>query len=164
MYAYLTCQSDIGYAITTLSKFSCAPGIYHYKLLSMVSKYLQVTAHWGIRFIRSKPLTLSLSEDDCKWGFFPTTSYDIPDDPTLKELFNVDINTNKLVGFVDATHANDLRKRQSTTRVVFTLWEMHLCTNPKHNLSLQVVIQKLSLLPHIGLQRLHVMFKCYWNN
>ena len=29
MYAYITCCPDIGYAITTLSKFSCAPGIYH---------------------------------------------------------------------------------------------------------------------------------------
>ena len=109
MYAYITCRPDIGYAITTLSKFSCAPGLYHYKLLRMVAKYLQVTAHWGIWFKRSKPLTLS--EDDYKRGFFPTTLYDIPDDPTLQDLFNVDINTNKLVGFVDAAHANDLRKR-----------------------------------------------------
>merc|ERR1739837_56365 len=52
--------------------------------------------------------------------FFPTTLYDIPDDPTLQDLFNVDINTNKLVGFVDAAHVNDLRKRRSTTGVVFT--------------------------------------------
>ena len=51
---------------------------------------------------------------------FPTTSYDIPDDPTLKDLFNVDINTNKLVSFLDAAHANDLRKRWSTTGVDFT--------------------------------------------
>ena len=63
---------------------------------------------------------MTLSEDDYKQGFFPTTSYDIPDDPTLKDLFNVDINTNKLVGFVDAAHANDLRKRRSTTGLVFT--------------------------------------------
>ena len=84
----------------------------------MVAKYLQVTSHQGIRFKRSKPLTLS--EDDYKQGFFPTTSYDIPNDPTLKELFNVDINTNKLVGFVNAAHANDLCKHQSTTGVGFT--------------------------------------------
>ena len=33
MYAYITCCPDIGYSITTLSKFSCAPAEYHYKLL-----------------------------------------------------------------------------------------------------------------------------------
>ena len=59
MYAYITCCPDIGYVITTLSNFSCAPSIYHYKLLQMVAKYLHVTAHWGICFKRSKPLTLS---------------------------------------------------------------------------------------------------------
>ena len=84
----------------------------------MVAKYLQVTFHWGICYKRSKPLTLS--EDDFKQGFFPTTSYDIPNDPTLKELFNVDINTNELVGFVNTAYDNKLRKCQSTTGVVFT--------------------------------------------
>ena len=31
MYAYITCRPDIGYAITTLSKFSSAPSAFHYK-------------------------------------------------------------------------------------------------------------------------------------
>ena len=84
----------------------------------MVAKYLQMTAHWEIRFKRPKPL--HLTEKDYERGFFHTTSYNIPNDPTLKEPFKVDINTSKLVGFVDAAHANDLRKRQSTTGVVFT--------------------------------------------
>ena len=38
----------------------------------------------------------------------------------MEELFNVDITTNKLVGFCDAAHANNLQNRQSTTAVVFT--------------------------------------------
>ena len=84
----------------------------------MVAKYLQMTAHWEIRFKRPKPL--HLTEKDYERGFFHTTSYNIPNDPTLKEPFKVDINTSKLVGFVDAAHANDLRKRRSTTGVVFT--------------------------------------------
>ena len=29
MYAYITCRPDISYAVTTLSKFSCAPSEYH---------------------------------------------------------------------------------------------------------------------------------------
>ena len=65
----------------------------------MVAKYLQMTAHWEIRFKHSKPLPLT--EKDYERGFFCTTSYNIPVDPTLKETFNVDINSNKIVGFVD---------------------------------------------------------------
>ena len=45
MYAYITCLPDIRFTITTLSKFSCAPGSYHYKLLRMVAKYLQATSY-----------------------------------------------------------------------------------------------------------------------
>ena len=89
------------------------------QIITNGSKVSRSYCSLGYWFKHSKPLTLS--EDDYKQGFFPTTSYDIPDDPTLKELFNIDINTNKLVGFVDAAHANDLRKHWSTTRVVFTL-------------------------------------------
>ena len=106
MYAYVTCCPDIDYSVTTLSKFSCAPSEYHYKLLRMIAKYLQMTAHWEIRFKQSKPLPLT--EKDYEQGFFRTTSYNIPVDPTLQKTFNVDINSNKLVGFVDAAHANDL--------------------------------------------------------
>ena len=40
MYAYITCRCDIGYAVTTLSKFSTSPSPYHYKLLKGVAKYL----------------------------------------------------------------------------------------------------------------------------
>ena len=86
----------------------------------MIAKYLQVTAHWGIQFKQSKPLSLTEKDYTKEGGFFHTTSYNIPDDPTLKETFNVDINTSKLVGFVDAAHANDLCKQCSTTVVVFT--------------------------------------------
>ena len=56
MYAYITCRPDIGYAITTLSKFSCAPTAYHYKLLKGVVKYLRSTIDWGVRFRRTKRL------------------------------------------------------------------------------------------------------------
>ena len=77
----------------------------------------------GICFKHSKPLSLT-DEDYSKEGrFFQTTSYNIPEDPTLKEVFNVDINTSKLVGFVDAAYANDLCKHYSTTGVIFTFME-----------------------------------------
>ena len=43
MYVYITCRCDIGYAVTTLSKFSSAPTEYHYTLLKGVAIYLQNT-------------------------------------------------------------------------------------------------------------------------
>ena len=36
-YAYMTCRCDIGYAVTTLSKFSTSPSEFHYKLLKTVT-------------------------------------------------------------------------------------------------------------------------------
>ena len=43
MYEYVTCQPDIGYAITTMSKFFTKPSEYHYELLKGIAKYLQET-------------------------------------------------------------------------------------------------------------------------
>jgi hypothetical protein len=57
MYVYITCQPDIGYAITSLSKFSSAPAVFHYKLLQGVAKYLRSTMHWGIRYKCPKRLS-----------------------------------------------------------------------------------------------------------
>lgn len=84
----------------------------------MVAKYLQATSYWGIRYKRSK--SLHISEDDYKQGFFPNFSYEIPPNPTLKAFFDVNINTNKIIGFVDAAYAYELHKQRSTTGVIFT--------------------------------------------
>lgn len=51
---------------------------------------------------------MDLTANDCKNGFFPTTKYNIPGNPILIEMFKVKIDINKLVGFVDSTHANDI--------------------------------------------------------
>lgn len=110
MYAYITCRPDIGYSVTTLSKFSCAPSAYHYQLLKGVAKYLQSTINRGIRFHRSRPLEHPEFESS-KW-------YRIPDDNGFSERIN--INHPKLIGFVDAAHENDLRCRRSTTGLIFT--------------------------------------------
>ena len=56
MYAYITCRPDIGYAITTLLKFSSAPSAYHYRLLKGAAKYLRSTIHYGVRFRRKSSL------------------------------------------------------------------------------------------------------------
>ena len=117
MYAYMTYRLDVGYAVTTLSKFSSTPSMYHYKLLKCLAQYLHASVHWGIRFKRTKPL--QLLDANYEKEFFQNTKYDVPNEPEMEELFNADITTNKLIGFCDATHANDLRNCCSTTAVVF---------------------------------------------
>ena len=97
MYSYITCRPDIGYAVTTLSKFSSAPTDYHYKLLKGVSKYLRNTIYWGIRFKHPK----QLHHPD----FQESIWYNIPDDPSVS--FDVKIDSPQLVSFVDATNSNE---------------------------------------------------------
>ena len=113
----MTCWLDVGYAITTLSKLSSTPLMYHYKLLKCLAQYLNATADWEIRFKRTK--LLQLLDTDYKRGFFHNTKYEA-NEPEMEELFNADITTNKLVDFCDAAHANDLKNRRTTTAIVFT--------------------------------------------
>lgn len=54
---------------------------------------------------------MKLTIEDYQNVFFPTTSSDIPEDPALKDIFNVPINSNKLIGFCDVSNANDAWKR-----------------------------------------------------
>ena len=63
-----------------------------------------------MRFRRSSPLEHP--------GFKPSEQYNIPDDNGFAE--SIDINRPALIGFVDAAHANNLRRRRSTTGLVFT--------------------------------------------
>ena len=117
----MTCQLDIRYTVITLSKFSSIPLMYHYKLLKCLAQYLNAATHWEIRFKRTK--LLQLSDDDYERGFLRTTKYEVPNEPEMEELFNADITPNKLVGFCDAVHANDLQNQCSTTAIVFTFME-----------------------------------------
>ena len=100
MYVYVTCQPDISYAITTMSKFSTKPSKSHYELLKGIAKYIRETKDWGIKFTRS------VVRDDLA----PATlrSDVVPDENLLP--FPVDINQSKLMAFVNATYANDQRK------------------------------------------------------
>ena len=91
-------------------KFSSAPTDFHYKLLKGVSKYLQSTIDWGIRFHRST----WLQHPD----FSPSKWHNITDNPSVP--FDVNTNQPLLMGFVDEAHANNLCKRWSTTGLVYT--------------------------------------------
>lgn len=85
MYAYITCRPDIGYAITTLSKFSSAPSAFHYRQLRHVAKYVRSTIEWGIEFTRPTELMY----------LPPTVEHN--DLPKLEEEFPIDINVQKLL-------------------------------------------------------------------
>ena len=50
IYTYDTCHPDIGYAITTISKFSTIFSALHYSYLKLIVKYLCLTKDLGIRF------------------------------------------------------------------------------------------------------------------
>ena len=101
MYAYVTCRPDIGYAITTMSKFSTKPSKLHYELLKGIVKYLRETKDLRIKFTRS------VVRDDLKPA---TLKSDVVPDENLPP-FPVDINQPKLMAFVNAAYANDQHKR-----------------------------------------------------
>ena len=102
---------------------------------------------------------MKLTDEDYRNGFFPTTSYDIPEDATLKDLFSVPIYSNKLIGFCDAfmlmIYANDVLLLELYLR----LWEVLLSTSLRHNLSLLEVQLNLNSSLLIMLLRLHNIYK-----
>ena len=100
MYVYFTCRPDIGYAITTMSKFSTKSSQSHHMLLKGITQYLHETKDWGIKYKRS------VDRDDLKPS---TLASDIIPDENLPP-FPVEIDQPKLMAFVDAAYANDQRK------------------------------------------------------
>ncbi|MCE2996259.1 MAG: hypothetical protein LW863_11705 [Flammeovirgaceae bacterium] len=110
MYAYVTCRPDIGYAVTTLSKFSPCPSAQHYTYLKNVARYLRRTRAWKIYYTKPR-------KDDT----LPHTTFTpLPEDASLPT-FPRPTSPGFLCGYVDAAHANDLRNRRSTTGYAFTL-------------------------------------------
>ena len=115
MFVYVTCRPNIGYAVTTLSKFSTCPTKLHYKYLRGIVTYLQHTKNWGIRYHRTCPA--KDYHHDLPHGNFDDPPPPLPDDfPPFPEA-----NPEELTCYVDAAYANDLRKRRSTTGYAITL-------------------------------------------
>ena len=110
LYAYVTCRPDIGYAVITLSKFSTCPSDFHFVMLRKVAKYLRRTKYWGIHFRRSK-------RDD---GLPACPTDSLSTDPTLPAFPSPEAPFH-IACFVDAAHANDLRRRRSTTGFAFMM-------------------------------------------
>ena len=115
MFAYVSCRPDIGYAVTTLSKFSTCPTQLHYKYLQGIVTFLQHTKHWGIRYHRNCLSTLY--HTDLPPGNFDDVPTSLPENfPSFPK-----INPNKLTCYCDAAYANDTLKGWSTTGYVITL-------------------------------------------
>ena len=108
IYAYVVARPDIGYAVTTLARFSDHPAKVHYDALRRVARYLRMTKHWGLLYWRHMLLP-SLPPGD----FMP-----LPSDPALPD-FPQPQSTTELAGYVDAAHATDILTRRSITGLVF---------------------------------------------
>ena len=52
IYAYAVARPDIGYAVTTLARFSDHPAQIHYDALRRVARYLRMTKTWGLFYWR----------------------------------------------------------------------------------------------------------------
>jgi len=104
LFAYVLCCPDIGYAVTTLAKFSTAPNALHYKSLKHLAIYLRQTQDWGIMYWRSEPVA-SLPKVPCVPMKFDDSLPVIPPPAHLHQL----------ITHADAAHANELRQPRSTT-------------------------------------------------
>jgi len=104
LFAYVLCRPDIGYAVTTLAKFSTAPNALHYKSLKHLAICLRQTQDWGIMHWRLEPVET------------------LPDVPHVPMTFDDSLpvippptHLRQLIAHVDAAHANELCQRRSTT-------------------------------------------------
>jgi hypothetical protein len=108
IYAYVVARPDIGYAVTTLARFSDHPAKVHYDALRRVARYLRMTKTWGLIYWRHTLLS-SLPVGD----FIPLVpDLSLPDFPQPQF-------PTELAGYVDAAHATDLVTRRSITGLVF---------------------------------------------
>ena len=116
----------------TLSMFSGTPSEYLYELFKKVALYLRDVSHQRICF---KPSTfMILIHEDYAKAFFTTTTYYVPDNPTLTEKLKININTSKLIESDDTAYANNLCKRKSITNLVFTFIGGAIIHKPKTQL------------------------------
>ena len=110
LYAYVTCRPDIGYAVTTLAKFSTHPHEIHYKYLKGIATYLRRTRKWGIRYemdLSSGPPSIDLPNGD-----FSDLPHPLP--PELPP-FPILPKGPVIICFCDAAYGNVKSKGKSTT-------------------------------------------------
>jgi hypothetical protein len=110
-YAYVVGRVDISYDVTFLARYASAPDRCHYLALKRLCKYLRRTIDWGILYWRKEPCLLLPTGD---FKIVPLDNKDLPEFPKFTDLC-------ELVGYVDASHATDLRTRRSVTGLSFCL-------------------------------------------
>jgi hypothetical protein len=135
IYDYVGAWPDIGYAVTTLARFSDHPAKVHYDALRRVARYLRMTKN-GLLYWRNTLLS-SLPPGD----FNPLAS-----DLTLPEFPQPQSSTER-AGYVDAAHATDLVTRRSITGLVFMFCGGPWRTSPKSNRQCPPVPQKPNSSP-----------------
>ena len=121
MYSYVICRLDIGYILTKLSQFSQAPAAIHYSCLKRITLYLRETKEWGIVYWRPNHF------DVLPVGTFQPIEVN---DPTLPP-FPSSADPLQLVGYVDASHATDIKTRRSITGFILTLCGGAICYRSK---------------------------------
>jgi hypothetical protein len=104
IYAYVVAHPDIGYAVTTLARFSDRPAKKHYNALHRAARYLRMTKSWGLHYWRQQLLP------SLPVGMFQP----LPSDPSLPSLLEP-LQSTLLAQCVDAAHATDLKTRQCTS-------------------------------------------------
>ena len=114
LYAYNVCRPDIGFAVSTMSKFSLAPSDLHFKYLKGVALYLRRTKTWGLRYRK----TNILDDDVIPDGTFNDPPIPLPD--TLPPFPSLPTDAT-ITCLVDAAYANIKPKRKSTTGLVVML-------------------------------------------
>ena len=85
MYAYVTCHPDIGYTITTISKFLIKPPQANCEVLKGTTWYLRVKSTGGVKYRRFD------DQDDFKSAMLAS---DVVFDENFS-MFSVDINKQK---------------------------------------------------------------------
>jgi hypothetical protein len=110
-YAYVVGRVDISYAVTLLARYSSTSDRCHYLALKRLCKYLRRTIDWGILYWRQEPCDLLPAGD---FKILSIDNKDLPEFPKFSSLL-------ELVGYVDASHATDLRTRRSVTGLSFCL-------------------------------------------
>lgn len=67
---------------------------------------------------------MNLTKEYYDKDFCPPNTYEIPDDLTLNDLFKVNINKSKLIGFLDTDHIMILERYFQLLGLFSLLWDM----------------------------------------
>ena len=110
IYALVTCQSDVSYALIKLSQYSTRPARLYFEAVRSIYQYLKDAINKGINYWRTKPRL------DC---------LDIPLPTTLTDYSNytpheskTTTNANDFDTHANASYSHDVTHRKSVTGIM----------------------------------------------